>query len=158
MSLCLLGGCGSSSSQTASDLDEKNSDLDVFAQYSAEKISIMPLTKFVGVGAVDETERIKLYVALLDAFGSQRKTPGVFRFEMYEYIERSGEQKGKRIVIWPDIDLVASGVNNEYWQDFFRAYKFDLDFEPQMSKSYVLQVTCMIPNGKRLTAEFILKP
>ena len=115
------------------------------------EISILPLTK-IETGDKGPAV-IRAYVSLLDGFGSQIKTPAVFRFELYEKISRSPEPKGKRVVIWPDFDLCGPGDNNRHWQDFLRAYKFDLDFKPQKNQNYVLQVTCLCPSGKRLTAE-----
>jgi hypothetical protein len=94
---------------------------------------------------------------LLDSFGCQVKSAGVFRFELYERVERSAEPKGRRVVIWPDIDLIDAAANNENWRDFLRAYEFNLDFDLQGSQNYVLQVTCLCPGGKRLSAEFGLE-
>ncbi|MHC4355613.1 MAG: hypothetical protein ACYS0H_23175 [Planctomycetota bacterium] len=54
-------------------------------RYAPVKIDIAPLTEFV---PADQTHkpRIKLYVSLLDQFGSQVKSPGRFRFELYEHV------------------------------------------------------------------------
>ncbi len=125
--------------------------------YGPAKIDIMPLTEVVCGGDSEEPSGIKVYVSLLDAFDCQIKGPGVFRFELYEYVQRSAEPKGKRVEIWPDIDLTEPSENNEYWQDFLRGYAFDLDFSRRGKRSYILQVTCLCPNGKRLSAEFALK-
>jgi hypothetical protein len=94
---------------------------------------------------------------LLDSFDCQIKTPGIFRFELYKYVRRSAEPKGKRIAIWPDIDLTGTTENNNYWRDFLRAYEFNLDFVPKRNQSYILQATCLCPNGKHLSADFVLK-
>jgi len=83
--------------------------------------------------------------------------PGVFRFELYERVVRSAEPKGRRIVIWPDIDLTGAAENNEYWRDFLRAYEFNLPFEAQIKQCYILQVTYLSPSGKRLSAELSLE-
>ncbi len=130
--------------------------LAVYSRYAPAKINIMPLTEFISAGGTQQVE-IKPYVSLLDSFGSQIKSPGVFRFELYQRVLRSAEPKGRRVVIWPDIDLTDTAANNEYWRDFLRAYEFDLPFEPDTSQSYILQVTCLCPNGRRISAEFALK-
>ena len=101
--------------------------------------------------------KINAYVSLLDAFGCQIKSPGQFRFELYEYIERSAQPKGPRVAIWPDFDLVDATKNNQYWRDFLRAYKFDLDFEPENNHRYILQITCMCPDSRRLIGERLLR-
>ena len=126
--------------------------------YAAEEIDIMPLTEFVGGSGEQDWSKIKVYVSLLDSFDCQIKSPGVFRFELYEYIQRRAEPRGRRVVIWPDVDLTEPVESNEYWRDFLRAYEFDLDFEPESNQSYILQVMCLCPNGRRLSAEFGLGP
>ncbi len=137
-----------------SDNDFK--ELSVYSRYAPAKINIMPLTEFISAGGTQQV-KIKPYVSLLDSFGSQIKSPAVFRFELYQRVLRSAEPKGRRIIIWPDIDLTDPAANNEYWRDFLRAYEFDLPFEPDASQSYILQVTCLCPNGRRIFAEFALK-
>lgn len=127
-----------------------------YARYAPVKIDIMPLTEF---SSLDDTQRPKLnlYVSLLDQFGSQVKSPGMFRFELYEYIQRSAEHKGKRAIIWPDVDLTEPAKNNDFWRDFLRTYVFSLPCQQSISQDYVLQVTYMCPNGKRLSSEFTLR-
>lgn len=88
---------------------------------------------------------------------SQPSSPGIFRFELYEHVQCSTEPKGQRLAVWPDIDLTDAAQNNNYWRDFLRAYEFKLDFEPQ-TKSHTLQGTFLSPTGKRLSAEFALRP
>ena len=127
--------------------------------YLPVRVRVCPLTEYKLFPNSDRSPRIRIFLNLYDAFGSQIKSPGVFRFELYEYVQRSADPKGRRINIWPDIDLKNADKNNEYWRDFLRAYEFDLDFEPQTpAQSYVLQATCFCPNGKRLLAEYTLKP
>ena len=153
--LLVVGGC--ESVPGTAGLLSKNDRLSAYTHYSPVKIDIMPLTEFICVDDDEEASKIKVYVGLLDAFDCQIKTPGVFRFELYEYIPRSAEPKGRRIIIWPDIDLTDTVKNNKNWRDFLRAYEFHLDFEPASNQNYILQVTCLCPNGKRLSEEFCLK-
>ena len=134
--------------------NDADADVSIYTCYAPVKIDILPLTEFVRVDNAEEGPKIKVYVSLLDSFGCQIKWPAVFRFELYERVLRSSEPKGRRAVIWPDVDLTEQGANNTYWQDFLRAYKFDLDFEPQSNRSYILQVTCLYTSGRRLSAEF----
>ena len=136
----------------------------IYTHYVPMKVDIMPLTEFVRATAAEGRTRINAYVSLLDSFGCQMKSPGLFRFELYERVPRSAEPKGKRVVIWPDIDLADAVENNKRWRDFLRTYEFNLDcrqtsldFEPASSQSYILQVTFLCPSGKRLSAEFVLK-
>jgi hypothetical protein len=117
----------------------------------------MPLTEFTTTNNGEKPSQIKVYVSLLDSFDCQIKAPAVFRFELYDKVLRSAEPKGKRVLIWPDIDLKDAAKNNEYWRDFLRAYEFDLPCEPENNKSYILQITSLCPDGKRLSADFALE-
>lgn len=136
---------------------KKELDLSSFyTRYAPTKIDILPLTELVASGSVQRT-RLNLYVSLLDAFGSQIKSPGIFRIELYEHVQRSADPKGKRIAIWQDIDLTDPVTNNDYWNDFLRTYRFDLPLEQAGNQNYILQVTCLCPNGSRLISHFTLK-
>lgn len=141
---------------TAAVTDNIIDKLSFYTRYAPTKIDIMPLTEFVSTGGTQQYN-INIYVGLLDQFGSQIKSPGKFRFELYEHIPRSAERKGKRVIIWPDIDLTDPVTNNDYWLDFLRAYQFSLPCEPQVKQDYILQLTCLCPNGKRLSSEFTLR-
>jgi hypothetical protein len=159
--LITLSLCGCQSPQTvqppiAPDIQNNNNGR-TFG-YKPKKIKITPLTKFV-IDESEEISQLQLYIDVLDEFDSRIKAPVVFRFELYEYVPRSGEEKGKRISIWPDIDLTGPANNNEYWRDFLRCYQFTLDLEEQIEEdsSFVLQATCITTAGKRLTADFIIE-
>jgi len=146
-------GCDSTAFTTGS-VDPSNSP-----GYLPARVRICPLTEYNLFPNSDRFPRIRIFLSIYDAFGSQIKSPGVFRFELYEYVHRSADPKGKRITIWPDVDLRDPGKNNEYWRDFLRAYEYNLDFDPKTpAQSYVLQATCFCPNGKRLSAEYTIRP
>ncbi len=155
--LLLLIDCGCDTFPAANTLPGGTGD-SVYANYRPVRLDIMPLTELAAAGDAEVFSGIKVYVSVLDEFGCQVKSPGVFRFELYEYVDRSGRPRGRRIAIWPDIDLTDAAENNRYWQDFLRTYRFDLDFEPQPGKRYVLQVTSLCPDGRRLSADFELEP
>ena len=135
--------------------DESEQSIIAYSEYFPVKIDIIPLTEFIDKSDGQQAE-INLYVSLLDAFGSQLKSPCIFRFELYQRIQRSSELKGKRAIIWPDIDIIDPAINNGYWRNFLRAYEFNLPFQPESNQDYILEVTCLCPNNKRLTAEFSL--
>lgn len=137
---------------------DKTSDGRDFSGYAPAKVDIMPLTEFILTTKAKGSPKLRIYVSLLDAFNCQMKSPGVFRFELYEQVLRSPEPKGRRIAI-RDIDLTDAAKNNHCWRDFLRAYEyeFNLDFEPQADQSYILQATFLSADGRRLLAEFIIK-
>lgn len=126
--------------------------------FGPARIEILPLTELADAPAGQQGTQLTIYVSLLDAFGSQIKAPGTLRFELYEYIQRSAQTKGQRIAIWPDIDATGASENQKYWRDFLRAYEFTLAGQAPKGVTYVLQVTCMVPGGKRLTDDFLIKP
>jgi hypothetical protein len=135
----------------------KTADTQDYSGYMPVKIDIMPLTDFILASPARGSSKLRIYVSLLDSFDCQIKSPGVLRFELYEQVLRSPEPKGKRIILWPDIDLTDADKNNQYWKDFLRAYEFNLDFEPKAQQNYILQATFLSPAGRRLSADFNLK-
>ena len=136
---------------------DKTTDAQDFGGYAPAKVDVMPLTEFILTPETGDSPKLRIYVSLLDSFNCQMKSPGVFRFELYEWILRSPEPKGRRIIIWPDIDVTDAAKNNQYWKDFLRAYEFNLDFEPRANQNYILQATFLTPAGRRLLAEFTIK-
>ena len=148
---------GCDSTGTIPTADETSDIFSSYADYAPSKVGIMPLTTITYADDPTESSKLNVFVCMLDSFGSQVKSPAVFRFELYQYLRRSNKARGERLFIWPDIDLKDPAANNAHWRDFLRAYEFDLDFQPPNQQSCVLQVTCFCPDGKRLPAEFILK-
>ena len=148
--LLLAGGCEQGT------IVSKIANASVYSGFTPVKVEIMPLTELVRPKG-QEAVRINAYVNLLDSFGCQNRSPGVFRFELYQRIPRAAEAKGRRVMLWPDIDLTNSSKNNSYWRDFLRAYEFNLDIDSAGSASYILQVTFHCPTGKRLSAEYALR-
>ncbi|MCP4607384.1 MAG: hypothetical protein GY845_01535 [Planctomycetes bacterium] len=156
--LLAVVGCGQllGRSGRTSNADNDLDKLSAYSRFAPDRINIMPLTEFINTDNVRQIS-IKPYVSLIDSFGSQTKSPGIFRFELYQRALRSAKPKGKRVEIWEDIDLTEPAINHEYWRDFLRAYEFDLPFKLDVNQSYILQVTCQCPNGRRLSADFALK-
>lgn len=128
----------------------------VYEPYGPARLEITPLTRFV-VGDGGSAPIIKVYVSLLDGLDCQIKSPGTFRFELYERVPASSEPRGARIGLWPDVDLTDAVENNDYWRDFLRAYEFGLNFQPKSGQRYILQVTFLDPAGKRMSNDFSLE-
>jgi hypothetical protein len=154
----IIPGCQQPASVPPPAVEQTNGSdgSSVYQRYAPVKIDITPLTELVPQGGA-RGARMNLYVSLLDAFGHQIKSPAVFRFELYEYVQRSAQPKGKRAVIWADVDLTDPVTNNGHWRDFLRAYEFNLPFEQAGTENLILQVTCLCPNGTRLSSELMLK-
>lgn len=132
---------------------------DVLGAYVASEVRIVGLTEITPVSAGPWQGKLKIYVDLVDSFGCRVKSPGLFRFELYEFVPRSSQPKGKRIFFPPDIDLTDATENNNHWRDFLRAYQFELDlnFSPRPDESFVLEVTFTTPQGRRLRDTFQLR-
>lgn len=154
IAMMFYAGCSSPPNESGQQLNLPfmQSDAAIYTRYAPAQIDILPISKINPAPSVADYT-ISVYVSLLDSFGSQIKSPATFRFELFQQVQRSSEPKGKRIVIWPDINLTDPAVNNNHWQDFLRAYLFTLPLEKPAPET-ILQVTCIIASGKRLTAEY----
>jgi len=122
--------------------------------YGVEDIRIIGLTELKLESQDAAGSQLQVYLDLLDSFGSRIKSPGKFRFELYEFVMQSGQPKGKRVFIQqPDIDLTDARENNKYWQDYLRSYVFNLKmgFRVVAGSEYILEVTCLTGDGKRIT-------
>lgn len=157
--LLVAGGCDTpptaapSSQQTAGagrDAGEP-SPATIPSGFGPAKIDILPLSEITGASEAGQGFRLNVYVALLDAFGCPIKAPCTLRFEVYEYVPRSAQAKGRRLMIWPDIDLTRPVDNQDAWRDLLRAYEFHLALGADRDKTYILEATYLGPDGKRLS-------
>lgn len=121
--------------------------------FGPAKISILPLSEITGAAGIGQDAQLDVYVALLDAFGCPVKAPYTLRFELYEYVRRSAQTKGQRLMIWPDIDLTRPADNHKSWRDFLRSYEFQLSLRVERGKTYVLEATYLGTDGRRLSSE-----
>lgn len=133
---------------------DRSAQLGRWADFMPAQVQILPLTE---LATDDSAGRLRVYVGAFDSFDTQMKAPGTFRFELYEHLPRSPEPRGSMLRIWPDVDLTGARANHEHWRDFIRAYEFNLDFEPAPGRRYLLKVTYLSPNQRRLTDQFALE-
>lgn len=157
--LLFFSGCNDPNTPAGRTTENPKSEthkISIYSDYAPTKIDILPLTEYK-INEKSQQGEVSLFVSLLDEFGSQIKSPCIFRFELYPKQQRSSDPKGGRVMIWSDIDLNNPKVNNDYWQNFLRAYKFSLLFELQSNQTYILEVTCLCPNSKYLSSEYTLK-
>lgn len=124
--------------------------------FAPARISVTPWTEIKGPVQGEGRRQIRVFVRLVDAFECDIKAPGGFRFELYEKLPRSVEPRGRRLVLWPDLDLTIAEQNNAHWRDFLRCYEFTLDLEPSDAATYILEATFIPPEGRRLTAQYLL--
>jgi hypothetical protein len=126
-------------------------------RFGPTRVDILLITSLVPARDSAGASTINAYVCLLDSFDTQIKAPAVFRFELFEHVQRSADPKGKRLAIWPDVDLTDPAANNNLWQDFMRAYLFSLPLQKSSADNCILHVTCFCPSGRRLSADFIIR-
>jgi hypothetical protein len=151
--LSFFAGCaGSSSAPLFSPLGQAPC-----TRFGPARIDVLPITSLVR-GASDTESTINAYVCLLDSFDCQIKSPAVFRFELFQHVQHSSEPKGRRLAVWPDIDLTDPANNNKNWQDFLRAYLFSLPLQKTSAENSILHVTCLCSSGRRLVADFLIRP
>jgi hypothetical protein len=126
--------------------------------YGPATLEIVGLSELKAVAGEEDAAKLKIFVKALDSCGSAIKAPCAFRFELYEYAARSQSPLGKRLEIWPDIDLTDSAKNNDQWRDYLRAYEFNFDVTSSLKfgSVYVVEVTCLSPLGKRMSAQYKL--
>ncbi|MFA6187120.1 MAG: hypothetical protein WC770_07920 [Phycisphaerae bacterium] len=152
--LPIICGCEEGQVQTYnSGLSADSNSVRKDCIFAADKIKFNQLTEYVGNG------QINVYADVLDQFGSRIKASGVWRFELFQYEQRTPESRGARVYLWKDIDLTDAGVNFSAWQDYLRCYKIELVFEAgiESGKKYILQAICTTAEGKRITDSVDLK-
>ena len=155
LAVCLSGGCGPSPSGQTSRPSPAPPVAPVVA-FVPVRIVIAPWTEIISPADKGGSRQIRALVRLTDAFGSDMKAPGTFRFELYERLSRSVEARGKRLVLWPDFDMTSAEQNNAHWRDFLRAYEFTLDVAVTNGGTCILEATFIPPEGRRLTAQYVL--
>jgi len=132
---------------------ENHDPMAFYSQYHPVNVKISPLTSIIQTDTND-LHKLRVYVNMLDSVGLQVRSPAIFRFELYQHVQRTSDTKGKRVAIWPDMNINDDKKNQKYWKDFLRSYEFILPFQYPIDTKYVLQLTCITPDGKRIYTEF----
>jgi hypothetical protein len=122
-------------------------------------VTVLPLTIFWVPPEAGAPPYIHLYVGLRDPYGCFTKAPGIFRVELYERMPRADQAKGRRLSIWPDIDIHNPDENQAYWRDYLRCYELRLDLAPRLKiqEAAILEVTFLGANKERLTTLYTLE-
>jgi hypothetical protein len=122
-------------------------------------VAVLPLTTLTVPQQTGVAPYIHLFVGLRDAYGCFVKSPGTFRMELYERVPRADQARGRRLSVWPDIDLSEPDVNQGYWRDYLRCYEFRLDLSNNVLRrpAAILEVTFLSANNERLTRQYPLE-
>ena len=94
---CLASGCGPSPAAQRPSLPV--SPVLPTLGFAPARIAITPWTEIKGPAQGDGKSQIRVFVKLIDAFDSDVKAPGTFRFELYEKVPRSMEPRGRRLML-----------------------------------------------------------
>jgi hypothetical protein len=155
--LLLLSGCPD---ETPQPVGNNGLEGDPNCIYGVSEIHIVGLTTLTPDPEDAFASKMEVYIDLVDSFGSRIKAPGTFRFELHEFVARSGKIEGKRFFLeQPDIDLTDAAANNDHWQDYLRAYVFNLKpkFRVAGGTEYILQVTFFTGDERRLVDMFQIR-
>jgi hypothetical protein len=151
--LAFFSGCG----EPPVDPD-KSVEVNWDCLFQIDRVHVIGLTSIESKPDDASSSVLTVYLSLQDSFASSIKVPAIFWFELYKYVPRSPNPRGTRLYLSSEFDLNGLSVNNDHWEDFLRAYKFTMDatvrYDP--SVTYVLQITCVTPDGRRLMETFYL--
>lgn len=135
--IILLSGCGLQTMPDWTGVQDQDPS-------AVKDIRISALTEFVQNPDQPGLMQVKAQVELMNAMDQSINKPGKWRFEFYEYVPRSSDPRGIRLLMWPDMDLSSPEENQKNWKDFLRGYEFylPLEFFPERKK-YILEATYM---------------
>lgn len=153
----LTTGCGKAelAAQRIERRQAGKEDPCLYKAYEPVSIEVIPLTEIKSRD--DGGSVIELYLSLRDKYGESIKAPVELRFELYNYIERSGRIKGSRIFMWTDIDITDFEANSSKRQPHLDAYKFTLNLDKDIKRGkYVLHCSCTTAGGKRINKDYVL--
>jgi hypothetical protein len=150
LGVLVLPGCGDQHSSKANVIKDKQL---LLAEYEPKDVVLLGLSE-IQPAIGEQPAKLKLFVEVLDGFGTPLRYPGIIRFELYTRQLRSPISLGKQLAIWPDIDIRESAANNQYFRDYLRAYEFELEAKVAIAPgSYMVLITYTLPDGKRLISE-----
>ena len=148
---CLLAGCDSGSAPVVTEPPRP-------AGFPVASIHVAGLTELTEHAKAKDSQTLRVFVELMDTYGSKIKAPVTLRFELYRYVPHRTDPRGSRLRSWPDFDLFSQAGNHLYWRDYLRAYEFSLDVSPALppEESYLVEVTCMTADQRRINTFYVL--
>lgn len=71
----------------------------------------------------------------------------LYRFELYHYLPRSANPRGKRVAIWPDFNLGKPEPENPLWDPQTGSYRVCLPVPAPLSENvYLIELTEVMEN------------
>lgn len=127
--------------------------------FSIASVELIGLTQLIGTPEGSNSQTIRVFAELRDAYDSKLKAPATFRFSLCSYMPHQSDPKGIQLQTWPDFRLTEPHTNHLYWRDYLRAYEFVLEVQPPISPegTFLLEVTCLTPEPKRIQSFYVLQ-
>jgi len=121
------------------------------------KIEVLPFTKPRSWDGDSIPDGIEVVLRPLDYFGDQTKAVGTFRFELYTFQKADSDPKGERFGFWQE-DLTSRQAQEQHWDRITSTYRFRLGWSGPEARpgKYVLEVTYISPDGRRITSSYIM--
>ena len=131
----------------------------MFALMLPYELKIQPFTKVKSFNEDDIPDGILAVVRPLDRFGDPVKAVGLFYFELWTYVNASGERKGERLGYWERTIGSAEEVRL-YWTRA-QMYEFQLAWTAgadliRPGRKYVLTATYRPPWDETIQDEYVL--
>lgn len=125
-----------------------------------ERIEIQPFTSIRSFNEDDLPDGILLVLRPVDHFGDPVKAAGYFYFELWTYVNASGERKGERLAFW-ERDVASENEMRTYWTHA-QMFEFQLAWAGQGAdqlrpgRKYVLTATWRTPWDQTVRDEYVL--
>ena len=125
-----------------------------------DRIQIQPFTSIRSFNDDEIPDGILLVLRPLDRFGDPVKAAGHFYFELWTYVNASGERKGERLAFW-ERDIENESEMQIYWTHA-QMFEFQLAWAGQGAEQlrpgqkYVLTATWRTPFDETKRDEYVL--
>lgn len=151
----LVGGCAAT---PVIPNDEQRRALSLLMP---ERIEIVePFTRVKSFDKDRKPDGIELLLRAVNALDNPGlMIVGEVRFELYEYVPASGDNRGKRLDTW-DISLSSRDDQKDYWNQVTQMYEFRLWVDPSVlpfENRYMMVVTYGSPLGDRLSSDCLIE-
>jgi hypothetical protein len=125
-----------------------------------DRIRIEPFTKITSFNPDNLPDGILAVVRPLDRLGDPVKAAGLFYFELWTYVNASGERKGEQLAFW-DRTIASAEEMRLYWTKA-QMYEFQLIWtggaeQLQAGRKYILTATYRTPWDTTIRDEYVLE-
>lgn len=117
--------------------------------FGPKSVVVDPFTKFADLdsGGAAPAKGLEVRVRLKDAFDDPVKALGSFRVQLYNFVPRSLETRGKECGNWL-INILSEQDIRKYYDLIDRSYRFPLKLEHGLeTKKIIVEITYYLPDG-----------